>query len=253
MNLQDPRHIPKSLLEKYDVRGPRYTSYPPATHFHPIEQAALHKRWIERNRLTADPGISLYIHIPFCRTRCLFCGCHTFVGRSDQTDPYVDALIREMKIASAIIDPARTMRQVAIGGGSPNFLEAKQIDRLLQVLRSVFSLSEDAELAVEIDPRSSTQEKLSVFLRHGFNRFSLGVQDFSEAVLNRIRRGQGLMQVEGNRTVLTGTGLLLNKFRFDLWIAGSRPHHRCPDRSTGYQPQTNANRTVQLRSPAMAF
>ncbi len=214
MNLQDPRQIPKSLLEKYDVRGPRYTSYPPATHFHPIEQAALHERWIERNRLTADPGISLYIHIPFCKTRCLFCGCHTFVGRPDQTDPYVDALIREMKIATAVIDPARTLRQVAIGGGSPNFLESKQIDRLLQALRSVFSLSQDAELSVEIDPRSSTQEKLSVFLQHGFNRFSLGVQDFSEAVLNRIRRGQVLMQVEETVRFLRERGC--SSINFDL-------------------------------------
>jgi oxygen-independent coproporphyrinogen III oxidase len=144
----------------------------------------------------------------------LFCGCHTFVGHADQTDPYVDALIREMNIATTIINPARTMRQVAIGGGSPNFLEAKQIERLLQALRSVFSLAEDAELSVEIDPRSSTHEKLSVFLHHGFNRFSLGVQDFSPNVLKRIHRGQGLMQVEETVRFLRERGC--TSINFDL-------------------------------------
>jgi oxygen-independent coproporphyrinogen-3 oxidase len=243
MNLQDPRHIPKSLLEKYDVRGPRYTSYPPATHFHPVETTSLYQRWTERNQLTVDPGISLYIHIPFCRTRCLFCGCHTFVGNKDQTDPYVDALIREMNIATSIINPARTLRQVAVGGGSPNFLEAKQIDRLLQALRSIFSLAEDAELSVEIDPRSSTKEKLSAFLQHGFNRFSLGVQDFSPIVLNRVRRGQGLMQVEETVRFLREWGC--TSINFDL-IYG------LPGQDLGTAAQTAAT-VIGLRPTRIAL
>ena len=130
----------------------------------------------------------IYIHIPFCKARCLFCGCHTFIGQKNQTAAYVDTLIREMKIATALVNPGRTMRQAAIGGGSPNFLEVDQIDRLLQALNNTFSFATDAELSVEIDPRTSTKEKLALFRTHGFNRFSLGVQDFSPTVLKKIHQ-----------------------------------------------------------------
>ena len=212
---QDPRRIPEQLRRKYDVRGPRYTSYPPANHFGPVDEQELLRRWRARNELADDPGLSLYLHIPFCRRRCLFCGCHTFVAKNaGQAGRYVSALIAEMKLAAGIIDPARPLRQIALGGGTPNFLEAGELDRLLRALHDTWAVQADAEKSVEINPRTATEEKLEVFLEHGFNRFSLGIQDFDPEVLRAVRRDQGLMEVEEVVSHLRGRGVdLLN---FDL-------------------------------------
>lgn len=194
--LADLRAIDPALREKYDVRGPRYTSYPPANRFGEISLADLTDRWRARNGLVDDPGISLYFHIPFCRSRCLFCGCHTYVGGAADTGPYLDALETELDLTAAVVDPQRPVRQVAMGGGTPNYLAAAQLDRLLGAMERVWHIAPGAELSVEIDPRTVTPAKLDTFLSHGFNRFSLGIQDFEEPVLALVRRGQDLMQVE---------------------------------------------------------
>lgn len=212
---QDPRRIPEALRRKYDVRGPRYTSYPPANHFGPVDEQELFRRWRERNRLADDPGLSLYLHIPFCRKRCLFCGCHTFVAKNaEQAGAYVSSLLEEMKLAAEIIDPARPVRQIALGGGTPNFLEAAELERLLAAVHHTWNVVAGAEKSVEINPRTATAEKLETFLRHGFNRFSLGIQDFNPEVLRAVRRDQGLMEVEEVVSFLRERGVdLLN---FDL-------------------------------------
>jgi oxygen-independent coproporphyrinogen III oxidase len=193
----DPRRIDPALRAKYDVRGPRYTSYPPATHFRPVEAPAVFARWRARNALDPDPGLSLYVHIPFCRARCLFCGCHTHIAReSALVDRYVAALVREMELTAEIVRPSRPVVQIALGGGTPNYLEVAQLDLLLSNMERIWSITPDAERSVEIDPRTATQPKLDAFLAHGFNRISLGVQDLEPAVLERVRKGQDLMQVE---------------------------------------------------------
>ncbi len=195
--MQDARRIPPALRKKYDVRGPRYTSYPAATQFRPTACADLFDRWASRNALEDDPGLSLYLHIPFCRVRCAFCGCHSVVpGDRDVVERYVDALAREMTLASRQVSPRRPVVQVALGGGTPNFPAEKQIDRLLLAVERTWHVSSAAERSVEIDPRTANPGKLDVFLRHGFNRFSLGVQDFDPGVLREVRRGQDLMQVQ---------------------------------------------------------
>lgn len=194
----DGRRIDPALRARYDVRGPRYTSYPPANHFREIDLDELAARWRARNGLPGDPGLSLYFHIPFCRSRCLFCGCHTYVGREPAVlDGYVSAMTREMEITARIIDPARPVRQVAMGGGTPNHLQPSQAAELLGAMRRTWRVEAGAELSVEIDPRTSTPAILDVLLDHGFNRFSLGVQDFSPRVLAAVQRNQGLMEVEG--------------------------------------------------------
>lgn len=211
---QDPRRIDPALREKYDVRGPRYTSYPPATHFADVDTGRLFDSWRARNRLEPDPGLSLYLHIPFCRSRCLFCGCTSCVGRGEMTDAYVQALIRESRLAAAIVDPSRPVRQVAAGGGTPNYLSPEQTRTLLSAQEETWTIADDAERSVEIDPRTATPAKLEAWLEHGFNRFSLGVQDLSGRVLRTVRRGQDLMQVEEVVATLRHRGI--DSINFDL-------------------------------------
>lgn len=203
------------LREKYDVRGPRYTSYPAAPHFHPIDIAALRARWRTRQGLADDPGLSLYFHIPFCHKRCLFCGCHTLGRRSRETvGLYLDALIGEMSLAANAAGAQRLVRQAALGGGTPNFMTVIEIDRLLGTMRSTWRVEEGAELSVEVDPRTATRDKLDVFLDHGFNRFSLGVEDFEAKVLEAVKRDQQMMQVEEAVGHLRGRGC--EAINFDL-------------------------------------
>jgi oxygen-independent coproporphyrinogen-3 oxidase len=211
----DPLRIPASLIEKYAVRGPRYTSYPTAPHFGPVDLDALYSRWRERNGLSPDPGLSLYVHVPFCRTLCLFCGCHTHVRRDpSRATPYVDDLLGEMEFSGRVVDPARPVRQVALGGGTPNFLLAADMDRLLRGLRERWSLAPGAELSAEIDPRTVTIEQLDLLLEHGFNRLSLGVQDFDPEVLDLVRRTQDGLMVEAVVEHLRSRGC--EEINFDL-------------------------------------
>jgi oxygen-independent coproporphyrinogen-3 oxidase len=211
----DPREVDAGLREKYDVRGPRYTSYPPAPHFAEQDPAALAARWRARNGLTDDPGLSLYLHVPFCRSRCLFCGCHTLGRRPDeQVDAHLDELEAEMALVNGVVDPTRPVRQVHLGGGTPNFLSVPQIHRLLGALERRFSLRPDAERSVEMEPRSATPAKIDAFLEHGFSRFSLGVQDFDPVVLEAVRRDQALVQVEEVVAHLRDRGV--EEINFDL-------------------------------------
>lgn len=194
---QDPRRIDPILRKKYDVRGPRYTSYPPATHFHPLPGDDLFDRWRKSNDAPETPGLSLYLHIPFCRRRCLFCGCHTKVGKNTEAViAYVEAMQSEMALAADIIDTSRPVHQVSLGGGTPNFLPPPLLDSLLSGLEQRWNIADGAECSAEIDPRLATKESLGIFLNHGFNRFSLGIQDFSKEVLGKVRPGQELMDAE---------------------------------------------------------
>ncbi len=211
----DPREVDAALREKYDVRGPRYTSYPPAPHFAEQDPQALTERWAARNGLEDDPGLSLYLHVPFCRSRCLFCGCHTLGRRpSDQVDAHIGELIAEMDLVNGIVDPARPVRQVHLGGGTPNFLSVEQTHRLLGALGERFALQGDAERSVEMEPRSATPDKIDAFMEHGFSRFSLGVQDFDERVLEAVRRDQALVQIEDVVAHLRERGV--SEINFDL-------------------------------------
>ncbi len=191
------QYIDPALRARYDIRGPRYTSYPPATHFHDIETQAVQERWLARNCLEDDPGLSLYFHIPFCRFRCLFCACYSITGaKTSQSSSYVNELIAEMALTQAVVDRRRVVHQIALGGGTPNYLPSGAIDELLSAAETHWDIAPEAELSAEIDPRTVTPANLDVLLTHHFNRFSLGVQDFAEEVITRVRRGQDRMKVE---------------------------------------------------------
>ncbi|MGH7971603.1 MAG: radical SAM protein, partial [Limisphaerales bacterium] len=170
------------LVKKYNVAGPRYTSYPPATKFtEALQWPELAEKILENNRSERD--LSLYFHIPFCETLCWYCGCTTVITLNHQQGArYIDYLDKEMTRMSTMLNPRRKAVQLHWGGGSPTFLSPDEIRRLGEVIHRHFTFSEDLEAGVEIDPRRLTRDHIAALREVGFNRASLGVQDFDPQV-----------------------------------------------------------------------
>ncbi|HYV29027.1 MAG TPA: oxygen-independent coproporphyrinogen III oxidase [Candidatus Eisenbacteria bacterium] len=178
------------LVQKYNVAGPRYTSYPPATKFsESVTWPKLAERILENNRTERD--LSLYFHIPFCETLCWFCGCTTVITLNHkQGETYINYLEKEVAQISTLLNPRRKVVQLHWGGGSPTFLSPDEIRRLGEIIHKDFVFSEDVEAGVEIDPRRLTREHVVALREIGFNRASLGVQDFDETVQKAVHRIQ---------------------------------------------------------------
>jgi oxygen-independent coproporphyrinogen-3 oxidase len=195
--------IPEDLLEKYGTNGPRYTSYPTAPHFKTdVDHEALAGAWEE-----ADADLSLYMHVPFCQVRCLFCGCHVKVtSQRDRSLDYVDRLLHELDTAGGLVDLERPLRQMHFGGGTPNFLLPEQMERLLGGIRERTNASDDAEWAIECDPRTLDRSYVDMLLDLGINRFSLGVQDLQPEVMKAVARDQGKETVEGIVSAIRSRG-----------------------------------------------
>lgn len=178
------------LVKKYNVPGPRYTSYPPATKFTEMPDWPRLLEKIAANNQTGR-GLSLYFHIPFCETLCWFCGCTTVITTNHgQAGPYLDRLEKEMARMAALIDPKREVVQLHWGGGSPTFLRPDEIRRLGEMIHKHFRFSPDVEAGVEVDPRRLTRDHIVALREIGFNRTSLGVQDFEPKVQESIHRVQ---------------------------------------------------------------
>ncbi len=197
-----PRHtvqIPVApaleLVRKYNIPGPRYTSYPTAPQFSAqVSREALRGEIAGDNRYAARP-LSLYFHLPFCESLCWYCGCNTVITqRRSSAGEYVDLLCRELAITQPLLNPARLVTQLHFGGGTPTFLPPAEIDRLGRAIHSVFKFTPDAEISVEIDPRRLTREHVEAYRRLGCNRASLGVQDTNPQVQLAIHRWQPLAQ-----------------------------------------------------------
>ncbi len=168
---------------------PRYTSYPPATRFSaavgPAKADAAHAR------LAPDSSLSLYLHIPFCRKLCWYCGCHTSVPTpSDPVETYVSALIREIDRTGGRLPRTARVTRIHFGGGSPDILSPAQIRSIFSALRSAFSVSPVAQIAAELDPRGVTPETIDAFAAEGLTRASLGVQVLDPSVQARVNRIQ---------------------------------------------------------------
>ena len=179
-----------SLVEKYNQPGPRYTSYPPATKFvDSIPWDTLAQRIAANNQTERD--LSLYFHIPFCETLCWFCGCTTVITLNhDKGGGYVEALGREVATMAPLMNPKRKAVQLHFGGGSPTFLQPDEIRRLGEHIHKHFTFAPDLEASVEVDPRRLTREHLVALREIGFNRASMGVQDFNPAVQEAVHRIQ---------------------------------------------------------------
>lgn len=188
---QRPQFLSAYALET----APRYTSYPPATRFH---GDIGHDHWAEwMSALPYRPTISLYVHIPFCRTMCWYCGCNTSVPNKDErVARYLEALHREVETRAELLPPRAQVRHVHFGGGSPDMLSPQRFSALMARIRSAYSIAPDAEIAVELDPRGVTEELVEAMAKSGVTRASLGVQDLSEEVQALIHRIQPQRVVE---------------------------------------------------------
>lgn len=179
------------IMRKYDRPGPRYTSYPTAPQFHESFGAESFFAEIVHSNQNTNRGLSLYFHLPFCDTLCYFCACNMIITHNPKRiDQYLDHLEPEIAMMSRLIDPARKVEQLHWGGGTPTYLAPEQTARLGRFIHEHFSFAANAEVSVEIDPRGLERAHLEALREAGFNRASLGVQDFNHEVQVAVNRVQ---------------------------------------------------------------
>jgi oxygen-independent coproporphyrinogen-3 oxidase len=178
-----------ALIAKYDQRVPRYTSYPTAPHFSSHVTAAEYARWLAS--LPDGTPLSLYLHVPFCASLCLFCACHTtVVRRPEPLESYADALLTELDLLTAAIGRRLSVRHIHWGGGTPTALPPHLMRAVMRRLRDRFDVADDAEIAVEVDPRELSDASVAALGEIGTTRASLGVQDFDPVVQQAVNRHQ---------------------------------------------------------------
>ncbi len=197
-DLWQPIRFDRNLVAKYDQPGPRYTSYPTAPQFRTDFKAAGHAKLLERSA-RIDRPLSLYVHIPFCTTRCFFCGCNVKIARDRGWGRrYLPLLEREAALTSARLGAERReVVQVHWGGGTPTFLPPEDLSALMAILRRHFRIAEGCEIGVEIDPRECSPEHLDALAAAGVNRLSLGLQDLDPQVQKAVQRVQSAEETWG--------------------------------------------------------
>lgn len=180
------------LLNKYNISGPRYTSYPTAPQFYEsFSSDDLRQEIIATNASKEAPPLSLYFHLPFCESVCFFCGCNvTFTSDRKRPISYTELLIKEMDAIAPLIAKNRQVNQLHWGGGTPTFFSPEQLKQLHEATCARFNFAADAEIGLEIDPRETTSEHLQVLQQLGFNRLSMGIQDFDPQVQKAVHRIQ---------------------------------------------------------------
>ena len=191
--------ISLELLRRFDVSGPRYTSYPTADRFVEAFDAETYRGWLRKRNLTGYPRpLSLYIHLPFCGTICYYCACNKVItkdhGRSAR---YIKYVLREIDLLGEVLEGARNVVQMHWGGGTPNFLNGDEMTDLTQAIGRTFRLDDKGEYSIEVDPRSLQQDTIPLLASLGFNRISLGVQDFDPIVQRAVNRIQTEEQTFG--------------------------------------------------------
>lgn len=195
--------LPAAVIARHDTSGPRYTSYPTADRFvEAFGWADYTQALRERRHDGAAAGavlarpLSLYVHIPFCDSLCYYCACNKIITRHhERGDEYLALLAREMALVAAEMGAGQTVGQLHLGGGSPTFLDDDQLSTLMATVRRHFSLAPGAECAIEVDPRTVDAGRLGHLRALGFNRLSLGVQDFDPDVQQAVHRLQSTEQI----------------------------------------------------------
>jgi oxygen-independent coproporphyrinogen-3 oxidase len=182
---------PKELIQKYDRPGPRYTSYPTAPEWTDAFGPAQFAETLERADGETGP-LSIYVHLPFCREMCRFCGCNVVATHDrSRADDYLDVLEKEVALVAGRMPRRRTVTQLHWGGGTPTFLDERQLTRCHEIVARHFDFAPDAEKAIEIDPAITTRSQVDRLAQLGFNRISMGVQDFDPRVQETVGRIQG--------------------------------------------------------------
>lgn len=193
-----PPEFDPALVARYDVAGPRYTSYPTAPQFNAeFDELALRHVIRTSNEEPIPRPLSLYVHVPFCMSPCFYCGCNRVITRDiGQADRYLERLYREIELIAPLLDRDRPVRQLHFGGGTPNFLDIARMRELMESLARHFSFSQLAgrEYGIELDPRFADGGYVRALGELGFNRLSVGIQDFDPAVQQAVNRIQSVEQ-----------------------------------------------------------
>ena len=199
-DLLSPPEITPELIRRFDISGPRYTSYPTADRFVEAFGWADYERALEQRRTgpAAAQGrpLSIYVHVPFCQSLCYYCACNKIITKHhDRAAPYLQYLRRELELHLAHMGRGAAVSQLHLGGGTPTFLSDEELRWLMDLLRSHFNFQPGGEYSIEIDPRTVTAERLHALRELGFNRLSFGVQDFDPEVQKAVHRVQPAEQV----------------------------------------------------------
>lgn len=187
----------KELITRYDLAGPRYTSYPTAMQF--TDQIGF-DQWIQavNNSNHSAAPLSFYFHIPFCDTVCFYCACNRIVtANKKMAEPYINNLLREIELQSKFIDPSRPIKQMHWGGGTPTWVSDEDIEQVLKTISAHYvMLWDEGEFSIEIHPASVDSKRMNNLRRFGFNRVSMGIQDFDPQVQRAVNRFNSVAEVE---------------------------------------------------------
>lgn len=191
----------RALIEKLDRAGPRYTSYPTADRFLNTFEERDYRHWLEERRIGANHRpLSLYVHIPFCNTICFYCACNKIITKDkSKADQYLNYLERELALIGNALSERERIVQLHFGGGTPTFLSDEQLVYLIGMLSHYFEFVSEGEYSIEIDPRKVSRERVLLLAELGFNRMSVGIQDFDDQVQVAVNRVQS---EEETRTVI---------------------------------------------------
>jgi len=210
VELPDP-----SLLRRFDVPGPRYTSYPTADRFIEAFDADVLAGWLRSRAAMPARPVSLYVHIPFCNTICYYCACNKIITRDHgKAVEYLESLDREIGLVAGLLEPGQSVEQLHLGGGSPTYLSSEELQRLVGMITERFSLDPQGEHGVEVDPRSAPPDKIGALAALGFNRLSVGVQDFDPQVQRAVNRIQSFEMTQA--TVLAARDGGFRSINLDL-------------------------------------
>ena len=203
------------LIARYGGRGPRYTSYPPVPVWTEAVGPSDYEAALQEASHATHDGLAVYVHLPFCRERCWYCGCNVAISRDTVVaDAYLDVLADEAALVGRLLAGRRPVTAIHLGGGTPNFLTTGQLERLMQSLRGAFSVADDAALDVEIDPRAATPERVVHLAGLGFTRMSFGVQDLDPDV--GVAIGRRMDRAELGALIAAARGAGVHGINFDL-------------------------------------
>ena len=191
-----------NLVQKYNIPGPRYTSYPTVPYW---DAATFNKKdWLKTAKLALNEsneqeGITIYIHLPFCEQLCTFCGCHKRITKNHSVEePYIQTVLKEWDLYCKILDKKPNVKEIHLGGGTPSFFKAENLKLLIEGILATSTFREDCELSFEAHPNNTTREHLETLYDLGFRRNSFGVQDYDlkvQKTINRIQPYENVKQV----------------------------------------------------------